>query len=130
MTWPIWQFLIISTLENFVIIADYDIYDNYFDNYCQVQQFSQQKDNKSIKDNNEDNLGTCDIWDTDYNSDNQETEFMTIFDTWQLRVTLTSIGNSCDGLFFKCFSLSVVQVPAPRVPGGLARELTASTPFF
>ena len=41
---------------------------------------------------------TCDIWDTDYNSDNWEPEFMTIFVTWQLRVTLDSIRNSCDVL--------------------------------
>ena len=36
------------------------------------------------------------IWDTDYISDNWETESMTIFVTWQLRVTLDSIRNSCD----------------------------------
>ena len=41
-------------------------------------------------------LETCDIWDTDYNSDNWEPEFMTIFVTWQLRVTLDSICNSCN----------------------------------
>ena len=41
-------------------------------------------------------LETCDIWDTDYNSDNWELEFMTIFVTWQLIVTLDSIRNSCD----------------------------------
>ena len=41
-------------------------------------------------------LETCDIWDTDYNSDNWEPEFMTIFVTWQLIVTLDSIRNSCD----------------------------------
>ena len=39
---------------------------------------------------------TCNIWDTDYNSDNWEPEFMTIFVTWQLIVTLDSIRNSCD----------------------------------
>ena len=38
----------------------------------------------------------CDIWDTDYNTDNWEPEFMTIFVTWQLIVTLDSIRNSCD----------------------------------
>ena len=37
-----------------------------------------------------------DIWDTDYISDNWELEFLTIFVTWQLRVTLDSIRNSCD----------------------------------
>ena len=42
---------------------------------------------------------TCDIWDTDYNSDNWEPEFMTIFVIWQLFVTLDSIRNSCDVLF-------------------------------
>ena len=41
-------------------------------------------------------LETCDIWDTDYSSDNWEPEFMTIFGTWQLIVTLDSIRNSCD----------------------------------
>ena len=41
-------------------------------------------------------LEICDIWDTDYSSDNWELEFMTIFGTWQLIVTLDSIRNSCD----------------------------------
>ena len=41
-------------------------------------------------------LRCCDIWDTDYNTDNWEPEFMTIFVTWQLIVTLDSIRNSCD----------------------------------
>ena len=44
-------------------------------------------------------LETYDLWDTDYKSDNWEPEFMTIFATWQLRVTLDSIRNSCDVLF-------------------------------
>ena len=39
---------------------------------------------------------TCDIWDTDYKSDNWEPDFMTIFVNWQLIVTLDSIHNSCD----------------------------------
>ena len=41
---------------------------------------------------------TCDIWDTNYNFDNWEPEFMTVFVTWQLRVTLDIICNSCDVL--------------------------------
>ena len=41
-------------------------------------------------------LVTCNIWDTDYISDNWELDFLTIFVTWQLRVTLDSIRNSCD----------------------------------
>ena len=36
-------------------------------------------------------IETCDIWDTAYNSDNWEPEFMTIIVTWQLIVTLVSI---------------------------------------
>ena len=47
-------------------------------------------------------LMTCDIWDTDYNTDNWEPGFMTIFVTWQLIVTLDSIRNSCDVLPHKC----------------------------
>ena len=39
-------------------------------------------------------IGTCDIWDTDYNTDNWEPGFMTIFVTWQVIVTLDSIRNS------------------------------------
>ena len=41
-------------------------------------------------------LESCDIWDIDYNSDNWELEIMTIYVSWQLRVTLDSIRNSCD----------------------------------
>ena len=41
-------------------------------------------------------LMTCDIWDTEYNTDTWEPGFMTIFVTWQLIVTLDSIRNSCD----------------------------------
>ena len=41
-------------------------------------------------------LQTCDNWDTDYNSYNWEPEFITIFVTWQSRVTLDSMRNSCD----------------------------------
>ena len=51
------------------------------------------------KDNDKDKLLTRDIWDTDHNYDNWEHEFMTIIVTWQLRVTLDSIRNSCDVLF-------------------------------
>ena len=39
-------------------------------------------------------LGCCDIRNTDYNTDNWEPGFMTIFVTWHLIVTLDS--NSCD----------------------------------
>ena len=58
------------------------------------------KDAYKDKDSDKDKLLTCDIWDTDYNYDNWEPEFMTIFVTLQLRVTLDSIRNSCD--VWKC----------------------------
>ncbi len=45
-------------------------------------------------------LQTCDNWDTDYNSYNWEPKFMTIFVTWQSRVTVDSIRNSCDVYFW------------------------------
>ena len=45
-------------------------------------------------------LQTCDNWDTDYNSYNWESEFITIFLTWQLGVTVDSIRNSCDVFSF------------------------------
>ena len=44
-------------------------------------------------------IATCGLWDIDYNSDNWETDFMTILVTWQLRVTLDSIHNSCNVFF-------------------------------
>ena len=46
-------------------------------------------------------LERSDIWDTD-NADNWEPEFMTIFVTWQLIVTLDSIRNSGD-VFWNLF---------------------------
>ena len=52
-----------------------------------------------IDNSNKDNPETCDILDTDNNSDNWEPETMTIFVIWQLIVTLDSIRNSCDVLF-------------------------------
>ena len=56
------------------------------------------KDNKS----NKDNPKTCDIWDTDYKTDNWEPGLITIFVIWQLIVTLDSIRNSCNILFNFC----------------------------
>ena len=67
-------------------------------------------------------LETCDIWDTGYNSDNWEPEFMTIFVTWQLIVTLDSIRNSCDVffvsyVFVKFSSLSIWWILSKLDPG-------------
>ena len=72
--WQLWQFLTTSK-----------IYDK-FDNFWQLWQLLT---TLTI-------LETCDFWDTDYNSDNWEPEFLTIFVTWQSRVTLDSSRNSCD----------------------------------
>jgi hypothetical protein len=56
-----------------------------------------------------DNPKTFDIWDTVYNSDNWEPEFMTIFVVWQLIVTLDSIRNSCDVLKQDMFEIQTCQ---------------------
>ena len=48
---------------------------------------------------------TCDIWDTDYNTDNWEPGIMTIFVPWQLIVTLDSIHNSCDVCSWRVISI-------------------------
>ena len=56
---------------------------------------------------NLDNLKDSDIGDTDYNSDNREPKFMTIIVTWQLIVTLDSICNYCDVLFYRIRWLSI-----------------------
>ena len=52
-----------------------------------------QSDKKPWPDKQKDNDNDKYIWD---NSKNWESEFMTIIVTWQLRVTLDSIRNSCD----------------------------------
>ena len=57
--------------------------------------------------------GPCDIWDTNYHSDNWEPEFMTIFVSWQLRVTLDSIPNSCDVFLTWPKSYSSLSHPHP-----------------
>ena len=41
-------------------------------------------------------IETFESWGTDFYSDKREHELMTIFVSWQLRVTLDSIRNSCD----------------------------------
>ena len=70
-----------------------------FDNFGNFWQFLILFDNWDNWDNFEKTiLQTCDIWDTGYSSDNWEPEFMTIFGTWHLIVTLDSIRNSCDVL--------------------------------
>ena len=63
------------------------IFDN-FDKFWQLRQFFDNFE-KTV-------LETCDIWDTDYSSNNWEPEFLTIFGTWQSIVTLDSIRNSCE----------------------------------
>ena len=70
------------------------IFDN-FDNFWEFWQLWQFLTISTIENTV---LETCDIWDTAYNSNNWEPEFMTIFVIWQLIVTLDSIRNSCDVL--------------------------------
>ena len=50
-------------------------------------------------------LETCELWNTDYNTDNWEPGLMTIFVTWQLIATLDSIRNSCDVCCFSLFQI-------------------------
>ena len=60
-------------------------------------------------------IGTCDIWDTDYNTDNWEPGFMTIFVNLQLVVTLDSIRNSCD-VWSMSFCLDITLIQGSQVP--------------
>ena len=88
--WKFWQILTILTIFT-IVYYFYNV--NIFYNWRQLTTiqtiaFAILTIEKTI-------LETCDIWDTDYNSDNWEPEFMTIFVTWQLIVTLDSIRNSC-----------------------------------
>ena len=52
-----------------------------------------------------------DSWGTDYYSDNWELEFMTFFVSWQLRVTLDSIHNSCD-VWRRCIFVWHAECPS------------------
>ena len=86
-----WHFLTIMT-----IVITLTIIDSFWQ-WLQFQPFLRDmtytnKRQQQQKDNDKDNPMTCD---TDYNSENWEPEFM----TWQLRVTLDSIRNSCDNLY-------------------------------
>ena len=74
-SWQFWQFLIILTLFNnfdkflqfqkhwqfLAIFKNVDNFDNFWQSWPKWQRQS------------------CDIWDTDYNSNNWKSEFMTIF---------------------------------------------------
>ena len=95
-----WNFLTILTI--FTIFYNFDNFNFFynFDNFLQLTTvFTIQTIAFAILTIEKTILETCDIWDTDYNSDNWEPEFMTIFVTWQLIVTLDSIRNSCDVLY-------------------------------
>ena len=81
--WKIFRFL-----EDFQIFGRFSDFWRIFRFLEDFQIFGRQQQQQRQR--------TCDIWDTDYNSDNWEPEFMTIFVIWQLIVTLDSIRNSCD----------------------------------
>ena len=55
-------------------------------------------------------LVTCDIWDTDYNTENWEPGFMTIYVTWQLIMTLDSIRNSCNVSDIYCQYICIAKL--------------------
>ena len=76
-----WHFLAMLKLYNFDSLDNWNYVDNYLFTILTI-------------------LETCDIWDTDYNSDNWEPEFMTIIVTCQLWVIVDSIRNSCDVFYF------------------------------
>ena len=101
--WQIWQFLTNETIfdkcdnfwQSWQFLTNLTIFDK-FDNFWQIWQIfnfclilKMLTTFKTI-------LETCNIWDTDYNSDNWELEFMIIIVSWQLRVTGDSICNSCN----------------------------------
>ena len=93
-----WQFSKkFTNFDNFwIFLTIFDNFDN-FDNFWQLTTiFTIQTIAFAILTIEKTILETCDIWDTDYNSDNWEPEFMTIFVTWQLIVTLDIIRNSCN----------------------------------
>ena len=77
-----------------------------------------------IDNSNKDNPETCDVWDTDNNSDDWEPETMTIFVIWQLIVTLDSIRNS---MFIKIYTkwktLKDVKVMKPPQKRGNTERL-------
>ena len=77
-----------------------------------------------IDNSNKDNPETCDIWDTDNNSDDWEPETMTIFVIWQLIVTQDSIRNS---MFIKIYTkwktLKDVKVMKPPQKRGNTERL-------
>ena len=83
-------FTIFDNFDNFNIFLQFWLFFTIDDNFHNSDNCFCHFDNWRNK-----ILETCDIWDTDYNSDNWEPEFMTI---WQLIVTLDSIRNSCDVL--------------------------------
>ena len=84
MTWPtIWQYLTMLIIVDNFYSCWYN-YDNYWNFLKIFTTKSQQHEQRQWQRQS---------WD---NSDNWETEFMTIFVIWQLIVTLDSIRNSCD----------------------------------
>ena len=90
----VFQFLIF--LENFQIFRKISDFQKIFRYSEDVLIFGKKFRFLGDNNSNKDNPRTCGIWDTDYNSDNWEPEFMTIFVIWHLIVTLDSIRNSWD----------------------------------
>ena len=105
-----WQFMIVWTicesLDKFLtiwtILTNSDNSDHFyiFYNFNNWQRFSQFRQLPlPFLQMKRQSWQFFDIWDTDYNSDNWELHFLSIFVTWQFRVTLDSMCNSCDVYF-------------------------------
>ena len=112
--WQIWQILTILTI--FTIFYNFNNFNIFYnvDNWRQLTTiFTIQTIAFAILTIEKTILETCDIWDTDYNSDNWEPEFMTIFVIWQLIVTLDCIRNSCD-VWRVCFKTYLIYA-VPRI---------------
>ena len=98
-TWPDQHFYIFNNSDHFYNLNNFNLVFQFWQ-LTTIDDHFHNSDNCFCHFNNwKNNPG--DLWDTDYNSDNWEPEFMTIFVTWQLIVTLDSIRNSCDVCNFR-----------------------------
>ena len=87
-------------LHQRAILKTCDRWDIWSDLWGDLNWPKKDNDKYKDKDSGNDKLLTCDIWDTDHNYDNWEPKFIIIFVTWQLRVTLDSVRNSCDVYYY------------------------------
>ena len=67
----------------FIFLEDFQIFERFSD-FCKIFRYLEDFQIFGGFSGFLENPRTFDIWDTDYNSDNREPEFMTIFVSWQL----------------------------------------------